>query len=372
MIQRWNQFWFAPGQTHLVCMVRIWYGVWLFCKKIGLWGLHDWADWNLRFPRYTAWKTDQLISTGFRAPVPGFGWIPDPSLGFVQAVDTFQMYGAVLVALGLFTPVIVPLIAASILYQHVLSQFSYVHHVNVYTAVFLVLAFARAGDHYSLDALLFRRGRPPPVRRVTSLRALQVLVSAIYLSTAYGKLNQGWFDGTMMRLLHDNDHFKGPLAETIWSLTGPRFLCHVTLFSESLCAFGFWIPQLRLLTTLSGMGLHTGIDLLMPVTTFSYQMMSLYVIFLDPVPGRTRAVLPAAWWHARWPLRALNWLDRVSWAQGDRFLVTTADGRALGGVRGFLEILLRLPATFPLAFVLLLPRTLWGIRTRRTTPRSGS
>ncbi len=363
VIARWNQFWFATGQTHLICMVRIWFGVWLLCKKIGLWGLHDWADWNLRFPRYSAWDAEHLVATGFRAPVPGFGWIPNPSVALVQSVDTFQMYGAALVALGLFTPVITPLVALSLLYQHVLSQFTYVHHANVFVAVYVVLAFGHAGDHYSLDALLFRRRRPAPPRRVTSLRLLQVLVSAIYLSTTFGKLNEGWLDGTMMRLLHDNHHFLGPFADRIWSLTGAHALCAVTLYAEGLCAFGFWIPQLRLLTTISGMGLHTGVDLLMPVTTFSYQMMSLYLVYLDPVPGRTRAVLPAAWWKARWPLRALNWLDRVSWERGDAFAVYTSDGRQTRGPRGVLEVLLRLPATFPLAFVLLLPRTLWG-RTR--------
>lgn len=367
LIARWNGFWFAPGQTHLVSLVRVWYGLLLFCKKIGLWGIHDWGDWRLRWPRYTAWDTDHLVSTGFRAPVPGFGWVPSPTLAQVQTVDTFQMVGAVLLMLGLGTPVVAPLVALSMLWLHTLSQFSYVHHNNVYVAVLLVLAFANAGDHYSLDALLFRRGRPAPVRRVTGLRMLQVLTSAIYLSTTIGKLNAGWLDGTMMRLLHDGNHFRGPFASTLWAMTGPRILCHFTLFAEGLCSFGFWVPQLRLLAAFSGMSLHTGIDAMMPVTTFSYQMMALYTVFLDPIPGRTEVTYPRGA-RALVPVgRALNWLDRLRWVQGERFAVTTADGRVTTGIRGLLEIGLRLPATFPLAFVASVPRSLWGRRTRVPT-----
>lgn len=360
VIAAWNRFWFAPGRVELVSLMRIYVGCLLAMKKLGLWGLHRVEDIHPRL-RYSAGRAEDYVANGFRDPV--FDWVPRLAGQEIRAIDELQLVGAILLAVGLGTRLVAPMLAALHILFILHSNYTYVHHNNVFAAFLVLLAFAPAADHYSLDALLFRKGPAPP-RRVTSLRLMQVLVCAIYASTTFGKLNHGWFTGRMMEVLAANEHFRGPFAPTLWAMSGPRLVSHFTLFAEGLCAFGFWFPQTRLLTAFSGMMLHTGIDMMMPVTTFSYQMMSSYVLFLDPEPRRTRVSAPA--WLA-WPARLLDWTARLQVDVGP-LAVTTPDGRGYTGLRALREVGLRLPLTFPAAFVLGLPFTLWGRDTRRPAP----
>lgn len=356
MIAAWNRFWFAPGRVELVALMRIYVGGCLLMKKLGLWGLHrvDQIDVRLRF---SARGADAYVGNGFRDPV--FDWVPRLSLQEMYALDQLQLVGALLLTVGLGTRVVAPALAALHLFFILHSNWTYVHHNNVYAAFLVLLAFAPAADHYSLDALL-RKGPAPP-RRVTSLRLMQVLVCAIYFSTTFGKLNHGWLSGRMMEVLEANDHFRGPFAPTLWAMSGPKLVSHFTLWAEGICSFGLCFPQTRLLAAFSGVMLHTGIDMMMPVTTFSYQMMSSYVLFLDPEPRRTHLCAPP--WLA-WTARGLDWAARLTVTTGP-LAVTTPDGRAFTGLRALREVGLRLPLTFPAAFALGLPFTLWGRNTRR-------
>lgn len=360
----WNRFWFAPAPTHLLAFVRIFFSLWLILKRTGLWGLHRFPDWNFRFPVHAVKRTSQYPMAGFRDPVPGFEWIPSPSLATYQSVETATLLLAILYLVGLGTRVVGPLLTLGFGYLFVLSQFSYVHHNHLFLAVFLILAFSRCGDHYSLDALMVPGPRPD--RPVTPIRMLQVLTSALYASTTFGKLNEGWFDGRVMELLHDGGHFRGGASAWVYAHTGPLVLSHFTLFAEGILAFGLWLPQIRPLAVFSGFSLHAGIDMLMPVTTFSYQVTSLYLVFLDPRPHRTIVRYDRRSGFQRGAATvggALNWLARVRWEGHDGVLTTeTPWGDAITGYRAWIEAGLRLPMTFPIAFVFGLPFTLRGRR----------
>lgn len=353
MIQAWNRFWFAPAPTHLLSLVRVFTGVWILMKRVGLSGLYRLPDWKVSFTRHAVKSERDYHLIGFRDPMPGFEWLPVPSVELYQAMEGGLTVLGVMMIVGLFTRPVVATIAAYYVWLHLVSRFPYVHHNAVFGVTFVVLALSHCGDHYSVDAL-FRRA-PAPERPIYPLRMLQIFVSTLYGSTTLGKLNEGWFDGRMMELLYENGHMKGALYEWVYTHVGPRLLGHFTLFAEGFVSLGLWIPQLRLPAILSGVALHAGIDSVMAVTTFSYQITSLYVVFLDPRPHRTVV-------RGARGLRWLDWLCRARWEPGERFEVVAPGGQAYRGLRAAVEIGLRMPMTFPLAMGLGLPFTLWGKR----------
>ena len=362
----WNRFWFAEGPTHRLDIVRVFFGVWLIMKYMGWWGLHRLDQWQLlTWPKYTRkiskWDADP---SAFTHAIPGFEWLTAMPFELFQLTQRAMPVLGLLMVLGLFSRMATRLAAVGWLLIFLSTENNYSHHGFILAFVLVILAFAPVGDHYSLDARL-RKG-PPPRRRITAIRLLQVLLTFTYFSAFVGKLNGVWFRGEMMQLLYDAGKMRGPLPDLIMGAVGSPFLCYFTLLVEGALPVLLWLPRFAMLAFVGGAMLHLGIDALMPVTVFSYMMISLYTLFIDPVPhgltvtlGRDRRVL-------RRVLLLLDWFDRLDLREGDGPLrVRARDGFSAHGPRAAIELGLRLPLTFLPCFVLGLPRSA-GWR-----PRSG-
>jgi len=125
---------------------------------------------------------------------------------------------------------------------------------------------------------------------------IQVLVSSIYFFTFLAKCNSGWWDGSILAVFQRErsiDHVRGPIIPDWMSFRG---LSLFTLAAEGFLAFGFWSRRLRWMALVVGVLLHTGIDLLMDVRTYSLQMFALYIVCMVPVAHAAddRARSPAA------------------------------------------------------------------------------
>lgn len=291
----WNVFWFAERSSELLAFTRIAVAAAVILKFLGLHGLYRIERWKITWPWERPVDPAGWVGAGDYVPqMPGLGWIPVMDAATGQASVAWFLLLALLMLLGLATRLVIPTLTLLFGWSIFYTSMDYRHHENVLFWTLVALCTAPCADHYSLDA---RFGRaPPPTRPIVHLRMLQVLVTTIYASTTLGKLDSGWWSGAAMQSMFLAGHFRGPYWPTIWELTGPVFLSRYTVFVEALCAVGFWIPRLRLPTALLGAGLHLGIDLMMPVTTFSWQMISLYAVFFDPTPGSIgRTLAPAAW-----------------------------------------------------------------------------
>jgi len=95
-----------------------------------------------------------------------------------------------------------------------------------------------------------------------------------------------------------------------------RYLGIFTLFSEGLLSFGLWIPRLRRFSIFIGLIFHLGLDLTMGVQTFSFQMIALYIAFINP-KSRQNIVFYDKYnrWHKIMVRtgKLLDWFRRFKW-----------------------------------------------------------
>jgi len=283
---RWNHFWFEKRSSRVLSLVRLAFGATLVMRLMGTWGIYKgMKGLRFMFPHPDTWHYG-------RAPLPwpGFEWLPTPDKAEFIEIKLVLLVLAFCFTAGFATRIVGPLIWLALVFFLGGSQWNYLHHINAFAWVMTILAFSPCADHYSVDALIRRgvnryRGRPDvaPRRVVMPLRMIQLFVSLLYLSTTIGKLNDGWFSGAIMERLQKGGWLKGPWVPTITSLIPAKVMAWFTLFAEGLLAFGLWVPKLRWFTAITGIALHLGIDSMMNVSTFSYQMIALYLAFLEPV-----------------------------------------------------------------------------------------
>jgi hypothetical protein len=351
----WNRFWYALGSTKTLGLFRIIFAGTLVAKMVGTWGIYKGLKaFRLRLPNYEVWSWGE-----FSDPVPGFEWLPHVSRGGYETGQELMLVAAVLLMVGLGTRVASITAAVLGLWFLLGSQFNYLHHVNVYVWVLVVLAFSPCGDHYSVDALI-RRGWArfkglqsiPPVRSIMSTRVIQIFLCIVYASTAWAKLDPAWYDGSLMYSLAAEGWLKGPWKSFILELSSPLLLSRFTVIVEGLLVFGLWIPRMRRFTAACGISFHLGIDAMMNVTTFSYMMISMYMLWMN----RDTRIHTVTWdpghLGSRLFGRAGRWFDwflRMRWRAGEtgqplRFM--RMDGRVFEGFHAIREVLCLLPLTF--------------------------
>ena len=292
-VERWEHFWFAQESSEILAWVRMAVAGAVMCKMLGLHGLYRIGAWNLTWPWERAFKASDWAGSGEYVPqLAGLTWVPPIDVDTSESLVGVVFWLAVLMFVGVGTRLVVPLLALTLGWTMFYTSMDYRHHENVMFWTLVALSTAPCADHHAVDALIVRGA--PSTRPITHVRMLQVLVTTIYFSTTLGKLDWGWWSGAAMQAIHDEGHFRGPFWRTMWDLGGPVMFSRFTVLAEGFCAVGFWFPRLRWWTALVGASLHLGIDLMMPVTTFSFQMISLYAVFADPTPGSVRSSLAPA------------------------------------------------------------------------------
>lgn len=355
----WNRYWFSPVQLETLGVVRIFVTLTFLMKLVGFWGL--WKGWDgvrFRWPSRHAYGYGEFVNA-----VPGFEWLPVPTLAQLRTGEDIVLYASLLFCVGLFTRVSGAVVAGGLLWFLLGSQWNYLHHVNVYTWVFVLLALAPSGDHFSLDAVLRRwwakrqgHTHTPPLRPILWQRAFVVFLSILYAATTVAKLGPGWFQGEVMEMMVSRGWTKGH-SDLIVQVMTPTMLAWWTLFAEGMLAFGLLFPRTRRFAAWCGFALHLGIDLMMNVTTFSYLMVSLYLTAGAPQTGQTVVrVDPARTGHRVTAVlvRALDWCRRTT-VQRDGtgpLSVTLPSGSVRTGRRAALSLLARSPLTYLVAYPL--------------------
>jgi predicted DCC family thiol-disulfide oxidoreductase YuxK len=374
-VSAWTRFWFAPADTHGLCLLRLFLGGVLLMRQTRMYGLHRIDRFTAYIPRYEH-SESSIYDLDFTMPWPGLGWVPSPNLWIYNRLDELLLFLALLMTVGLFTRFVVPLVAAIFIWILAASQVNYYHHFWLFTLLFTILAFSHCGERYSLDAYLRGPDAPRPKRPILPVRLIQVLVSLLYLFTFLAKMNSGWYSGEIMRIFDESGSIRGPFAPLFLNTLGYQGLSVSTLAAEGFLVFGFWIPRLRMVAIAVGVLLHLGIDAMMAVRTFSFQMWVVYIVFTHPSAGATIVLYDGRCGLCRRSRRIANlldWLRRFSWldfrepevgalvptAEREELerhmLVVTPDGRVHRGFDGWRRMMARCPATFLFSGLLWLP-----------------
>jgi len=382
-MKKWNDFWFAPASTESLGILRIFYGITLIMKSTGLWGLNR-TNWRINLPfRRTAPMGE--VGDLYRDPVPGFDWIPAVDAGMWNTFESMALLFAVLWTVGLLTRFSGWAQLAFFALPMLHSRFDYWHHSANFAMFLALFAFLPMGDHYSLDRYLIGGKSPLPKRPILPIRMVQVLLSWVYISTLLGKMNSGWFDGTVMGVLEQGGMLKGPWKPYILSVIGAYELSIFTLFAQFFFFVVVWTRHRRWAWFI-GANLHIGIDMLMNVTTFSFQMIALYIAFIAPGAKGTTVYFNGdddeVLFRAR-SAKLLDWFDRVRWVdvceakdlEADEkkrlinapgFVVEKPNGEQLVGLHATREVLGLLPVTFLPSFAL--EAACWIIKPQRLAP----
>jgi len=373
MIKHWNKFWFEERSRESLCLLRIFFGTVFFFKLTGFHNLQYIEKMYFRFPKYEFPTPIYFFFNGFRNPVPGFEWLPVPSLLQYHLIEELLLVASLFFVIGLFTRFFGIFISLTYTYFFLLSQFSYYHHKLQFIVVLLILGFSTCNQYYSVDSLIFKKDREK--RKLLPIRLIQLFLTIVYGFSFIQKLNYPWISGDIMLMFLDQGSIKGNfhdivnsvlpgglISELFWRSLGP-----FTLFAEGLLTFGLWFPRLRRFTLLIGVLLHTGIDLTMSVSTFSFQMMASYIVFICPESYQNRVFYDGNKIMHRLVVlfgKLFDWLQRIRWIKysSDEFnrtgfensgnLIFSGPGRRPnGGIHFIYGVMTMLPLTFIFSFM---------------------
>jgi len=280
--EMWNRFWHSEENPRMLAALRILWGLVLIQKWTGCYGLFRLPDVRFLIPRYEFQSESSypIQPDGFSPSYPLLDWIPQPSFEIYRSLEGFLLIASCFFVLGLFFRIIGPLTAVAIGYLFFSSPSFYHHHTFQMVLVTSILGFTHCARAWSLDAILFRGSRPKKFPTLMPRRMIQVLVALIYFFTSISKMNEGWLSGRMIELLEETGSLRGPFTPWILEHFSYQALGMMTVFTEFFLWFGLWIPKVRNVAIMAGIGLHIGIDMMMAVGTFSYQMIALYPSFL--------------------------------------------------------------------------------------------
>jgi len=265
--------------------------------------------------------TLQMIGWGY-TDARGGGFFVSPWLPSLLAVPAWLHPGiiaamgasALAVMVGFRASLFAALFGLSMWYVLLVDYFAF-HHGWVLMAL-----------SFPLLALFGRRGGGGEALTTAdcAVFGFKALLSLVYLFAAINKLDADFLSGIVLeRLL-----MWSPLSQNAALMSA---LAWGSLAAEAFLAVALWIPKLRRVAFLVGLGLHLGIPLLSQAgLLFHLYFLTGYLLFVSE-PGGSAPVLryPEAS-AARW-LERLDWLGQVDWRAGSGPLTWEAGGAPVSG-----------------------------------------
>jgi hypothetical protein len=277
--KHWNHFWFEPASPDNLGLCRIiLFGTmflyylltpWLFPS----WGyLEDFVPWGS--VSHAFWSPVWLVSV-LHLPPPS-----TPVLGTVQIVWRAAL---ILSCIGLFTRINTLLSFALGLYLFsVPVSFGKIHHMeHVLIFSFLIMAFSRCGDGWSLDALI-RKTRVGAIQQqpvmsgeyTWPVRMIWVVIALIYFAAGISKLRHSgfqWINSDNMSWLLTSQYYHVSLADplTRWGLAMargvmiPRLLAASGMLLELALPIALFSRRCRCVLVPSVVAMQFGIAVLM-------------------------------------------------------------------------------------------------------------
>jgi predicted DCC family thiol-disulfide oxidoreductase YuxK len=275
----WWRFWFTPALPTDLGVCRL-----LFFGLLALFYLpHDFSGWGNVSEAYwlPIWLFDRLH-------------IPPLSTGALHGLQIVWKISMALAAIGLFARV--SMAVAAVLGTYLLGlghNYGQIYHFDaILVLAFWILAFSRAGDSWSVDALrLAARGRPRPVAPHSEYRwpiqLILVALSFVFFAAGVAKLwTSGfeWVASEHLAILLDRVQYNISDADplTTWGSYIARRPWMATMVALGTITVEFFYPValfsriLRIPMVLGGIGLVVGIRMLMGPTFEHFLLINVF------------------------------------------------------------------------------------------------
>jgi len=280
--QSWNSFFFLPVPVYTVALFRIVFGlVLLFDVLYNLPNLKEFLGPE-GLINYTRYKT----RAGKRA-FSLFLYMP-PTMRSVYLITGLHITSLIFMIAGLFTP-----LSVIITYLTLCSIVNRNPTIcnggdNVSRIMCFYLIFASSGHAYSLDEFLFYApampGKEYLLQAPWAMRLMQIQLSVIYLNTMYWKLKGVTYrNGTALYYITENNNYRRfSVPEIVLRRPFVQLLTWGALLAEFALGIGIWIREFRNPLIIVGFGLHLTIEYILNVHLFSWYMMAVLLLFVDP------------------------------------------------------------------------------------------
>jgi hypothetical protein len=237
LVRGWNRFWFEPtSATDLgVCRLLFFAGLFLFYLPV------DFSEWG-------------YVSAAFWMPMPVFSLLHlgPASAAALESLSTVWRIALVFSALGLFTRSSTTVSAVLGFYLLGLPHnFGHTYHFDALLVLALaVMAASRAGDAWSIDALIARREVAPNAEYTWPIRMIWAAMALVFFAAGLAKLRHGgleWIFSANMQMTLLRSAYHTSDADPITTL-GLWIASHAWL-SRLLAAFAV-IVEFGFITTL--------------------------------------------------------------------------------------------------------------------------
>jgi hypothetical protein len=241
-----------------------------------------------------SWVNMSRLLSPLVVKMPYVAWFPRISLAALPLFVGVWLAAALALALGLRARLAGAVLTALMAYALSLDQQLYSNHLYLATLVVLLLTIADSGARFSLDA---RRSGGRERIPEWPILLLKLQVSIVYFYAAILKLNSQYLSGTIL------GHF-WPLRE-LTALPGgfspallAQLLAVLSILIELFLAFALWVPRLRWLALVVGIGFHMMIIFTggetpgvpdIPFLIFAMVTIAPYALFFDLAPRRVAA-----------------------------------------------------------------------------------
>ncbi len=280
--KRWDHFFFTPQSPLPVALFRILYGI---CVSATLVLLHsDWLNWY-GVHSWVSLSAIRQTEPGIRLNL--FAVMPQDDR-WIAAFFWVFLTCALLLTAGLwtrFSSIAVFLCLTSIHQRNLLI----LHGGDVFLRIAgFFLIFAPAGAALSLDRLIRVRrglgGAEIKPRAPWAQRMIQIELSLLYLTSFWWKMKgHTWLDGTALYYVtHLHSIARFPLPHWIQSATVLKIGSWFTLALEFSLGILIWSRRFRYPVLLLGLLFHLSIEYALNLPMFSWDVLTAYVLFVDP------------------------------------------------------------------------------------------
>lgn len=294
----WDEFFFTKQSPVPISLFRIIYGALVIATLLLL--RPDWLPWY-GVQGWVSLPTALKLEPGNRLNL--FSVLPH-SDAWIESLFWFSLSSAILLTIGLFTrlnSVLVFICLTSIQQRNL-----YITHGG---DTFLRLAgffliFAPAGAAFSVDRLirLRRRKESPAIqsRSPWAQRMIQLQLSFLYLVTFLLKIKGApWLQGTALFYVYHLDELKRfPLPAWFFKPTILKLGSWSALALDFSLGVLIWVKEFRYPLLALGFLFHLWLEYSLNIPLFQWDILSAYVLFVDPVDmrrlwNRIRLKLPA-------------------------------------------------------------------------------
>jgi hypothetical protein len=191
LVRGWNSFWFEPAHATDLGIGRLLFfsGLFLFYLPI------DFSEWG-------------LVSRAFWMPLPAFNLLHlgPASAPALESLSTVWRIALILSAVGLFTRS--SMIVSAVLGFYLLGlphNFGHTYHFDALLVLALaIMAFSRAGDAWSIDALFSRPNVSPSAEYTWPIRMIWTAMALVFFAAGLAKLRHGgleWITSANMEMI---------------------------------------------------------------------------------------------------------------------------------------------------------------------------